>query len=43
MKRILGEKYIQTDVRATDWREAVKVAGDILVQLNECEQEFIHQ
>lgn len=43
MKRILGEKYIQTDVRATDWREAVKVAGDILVQLNKCEQEFIHQ
>ena len=43
MKRILEEKYIQTDVEAKNWREAVQVTGNILVELNECEQEFINQ
>ena len=43
MKRILEEKYIQTDVEAKNLREAVQVTGNILVELNECEQEFINQ
>lgn len=43
MRRILDEKYIQTDVTANGWREAVQVTGNILVQLNECDEEFIQQ
>lgn len=43
MNRILEEKYIKTNVEAKSWKEAVKVTGDILVALNECDQEFIHQ
>lgn len=43
MKRILEDEYIRTDVEANSWREAVQMAGDILVQLKECDQEFIYQ
>ena len=43
MKRILENEYIRTDVEANSWREAVQMAGDILVQLKECDQEFIYQ
>lgn len=43
MKRILEDEYIRTDVEANSWREAVQMAGDILVQLKECNQEFIYQ
>lgn len=43
MKRILEDEYIRTDVEANSWREAVQMAGDILVHLKECDQEFIYQ
>lgn len=43
MKRILEDEYIRTDVEANSWREAVQMAGDILVQLKKCDQEFINQ
>ena len=41
IKDYLVEKFVKTDVEVKEWREAARIAGDLLVQGDKVKVEFI--
>ena len=38
---MLNSSHIKTNIKASDWREAIRAAGEILVEVGSCETTYI--